>query len=509
MHKINKKIAQFEGLIAMLILAFGIPFGLKADQAKVPSYKLNTITITSTGAMEPMVAKPYPYLRLAKWLTPTTHISLIDKAINLPPGTIFDAKALLSIKQRLMALPYFATVSVMRKIVDPTTDPIISDLIIKTKDRFPISLGVSLDEGPLLTIMHANAWGYGHSFSQQFFLKKRWGYGCTYELPKLHGHYLFGGDYYKQIGSNYRFDHQNVWAAKLFASTTEESYAPYYWITGLSGYKKVFVTALPVSAIKNTSYHDYTLVLGKIGWVADVYQKLSGLYALHDLEKLPKGGSAAMLYGYQKGQFNNRHYIGVHCIKNIVKPRFRYMHINCESGSFLHKNRWEEAILKLGLAYVGPSIQRCNGAHQSVAIDYIIGCRMPKERMLGIMHRDPEVLEAPEVDNSLQAPIYARLNLHLDSTLHMPIVLSSIRFVVLAFTNFIALYNRDNQLLNQTFVDTYGMGLHLEHATKSWPGVALKVGYSPLLGKVVPSVKLAIHTFKNKTEAKPTLVSYS
>lgn len=505
MQKKDKGIARSIGLTTGLLLAFCIPGKAKADPPA--SYTLRTITIASTGAMEPMA--PYPYLRLLKWLTPTTNASLIYRYITLEPGATFDAKALLSIKKRLMALPYFSTVFVKRKGVDGSSATILSDLLIQTKDRFPLTVDLSLDEGPLLAITHHNAWGYGHGLSHQLFLKKRWGYGLAYELPKLHGNYFFGAQYYNQMGSaygnSYRFNYQNLWIGKLLA--IQAPCSPYYWITGLSSSKKQF--AEPVLTMENKAYHNYTFVLSKIGWVVDDYATIRGVYRLHALERLPKGGSIEILYGYQNGGFNNRHYIGINCIKNIATPTLKYLNLSCESGSFIHKKAFEEAILKLALAYAGPPIQTCNGARQFMAIDYIMGYRMPKERMLGIRRRDPEALEAPDNDNSMQAPIHARLNVHLDSTLHMPIMVAPIRFVCLGFAHFIALYNQNNALLNQTWVDRYGIGLQLEHVTMPWPTVVLKIGYSPLLGKVVPSVQLARAHFKNKTDPKPTGVAYS
>lgn len=508
MHKKHKGIVQHISLTAGLVFLFCIPYKVAAHRPTA-AYTLRTITITSTGAMDPMVEKPYPYLRLIKWLTPTTDALFIYKQINLAAGATFDAKALWSIKQRLMALPYFSTVSITRKVVDKGSATMVADLMIQTKDRFPITVDLSLEAGPLLTITHHNAWGYGHSLSQQLFLKTRRGYGLAYELPKLHGNYFFGGQYYNQIGDTYTFNNRNLWVGKLFAIPAKTSCLPYYWTTGLSGYTKQFAKCPPVSAMQNRPYHNYTLVLGKVGWVVDDYATIRGVYRLHDLETLPKGGSIEMLYGYQNGAFNNRHYMGINGIKNIASPTLKYLHLSCESGAFIYKRAIEEAILKLALAYAGPPIQTCKGARQFIAINYIIGYRMPKERMLGIMQRDPESLGLPDQDNRMSSPIYGRLNVHLDTTLHMPIVIHPIRFVCLGFTHFIALYNENNQLLNQTWVDHYGIGVQLEHVHMPWPTVTCTMGYSPLLGKVVPSIRLSIGHFKNQTEPKPTLVAYS
>lgn len=509
MHKKDKRIAPSIGLTIGLLLSYCMPCMVKAN----PTYSVRSITITATAAIAPITVKRYPCLRLVQWLAPTTDATLIRRYIGLEAGADFDGPTLLAIKRRLMALPYFSMVSITRKRVEEDSTAMLADLMIETKDRFPISVGFNLDEGPLFTLTHHNAWGYGHRLSQHFFLKKRWGYGVTYELPKLHSNYFFGGQHYNQRGngygnetkSSYRFNYQNLWMGQLLAIETKEPYAPYYWITGLSGARKRFMPAVWETEHKA----NYTFILGKVGWVADDYTTIRSVYSLHTLERLPKGGSIEILYGYQKGALNNRHYMGISCIKNIASPTLRYLHLSCESGTFMHKKRLEEVILKLALAYAGPPIETCNGARLFMAIDYIMGYRMPKERMLGIRRRDPEALEPPDSKNSMQAPIHARLNVHLSSSLHMPIMVASIRFVCLGFTDFIALYNQYNALLNQTFIDSFGVGLQLEHATMPWLAAIFKLGYNPLLGKAVPSVQFAMGHFKNKRDPKPTQVAYS
>ncbi|WP_114910249.1 hypothetical protein [Cardinium endosymbiont of Sogatella furcifera] len=507
MRKKAKGIAQFIGLTAGWMFSFCMPS--KADASAV--YTLRTITITSTGAIAPTPS--YPYLRLLRWLTPTTHASLIRSYISLAPGVTFDAQTRLAIKQRLMALPYFSTVSVTCKQVKRNSATMLSDLIIETKDQFPITVDVSLDEGPLCTLTHHNVGGYGHRFSNQLFLKKRWGYGFIYELPHRHGNYFLGGQCYNQTGIaysyNYKFNYKNLWVGKLFAIQTKEPYTPYSWIIGLSSGKQTFTARPPDTAMSNTTYQNNSFLLGKVGWVAADYTTTRGVYRLHALETLPKGGSIEILYGYQKGKFNNRQYIGIHCIKNIADPRLRYLHLSCSSGTFINKKRCEEAILKLALAYAGPPIQTCKGARQFITIDYIAGYRMPKERQLGIRRRDPESLALPDEDNSMQAPIHARLTIHLDSTLHIPIMIPPIRFACLGFVHFIALYNQNQALLNQTWVDSYGIGLQVEHVTMSWLAATLRIGYSPFLGKVVPSVQLSMGHFKHTTDPKPSVVAYS
>ena len=183
MHK--RGIVRNAKLTVSFLLSLLNPFALRADNNGITEYKLGSITIESMGAMEPIPVKPYPYVRWAKKLSPTTDASLIFRYIYLKPCAVFHARELLKLKKKLLALPYFSTVSVavMETHANGKGEPAIADIIIKTKDGFPITADLELDKGALLTITHNNAWGSGHILVNQLFFKKRWGYGLVYEIP--------------------------------------------------------------------------------------------------------------------------------------------------------------------------------------------------------------------------------------------------------------------------------------------------------------------------------------
>ncbi|WP_123663500.1 hypothetical protein [Candidatus Cardinium hertigii] len=508
-------------LISGLILFLPILFRFQAYAHSVTEHKLGTITIKSIATMDPMPVKPYPYLRLIKWLSPITHKSLIYRHIDLKPGTIFHYQDLLRIKKKLLALPYFSTVFVTSKPIPSDNQTEVVDIVIQTQDRFPITADFDLEQGPLFTIRHNNAWGYGHIISNQFFLKKRWGYGLEYELPSLNGNYLLGGQCYRQIRNkkkkedSYKFDFQNLWIGKFFYIKATTELLSYYWLVALSGYNKKFVIRPTVTNMENRPYHNQKFILAKLGWVVDGYVSIKNVYALECLELLPKGGSIEILCGYQKSEYNrNRPYVGMSCIKNVVNTSSsfcKYLHLSCKTAAFLHKKVLEEGVLALKLDYVGSLMYtEYNDIRQFIRMNYITGYRMPKERMLGISERDPEELAKPEKEDlyGISQPINARLHVDVYSTFHRPMVVKPLRFVVLGFTKFIALYNRNNALLNPTLINNYGVALRLAHMIRPWPTLELAMAYSPLLRKMVPSVTLSICHFKNNI-AKPTLVPYS
>lgn len=496
------------------ILASFIPLGLKADNDTVIEHKLGKIVIASTGAMDPMPAKPRIYHRFAKWISPTTSPSLIHGYIHLKEGDVLNREELLRIDKILATLPYFSTVSVTKQTTQLDNEKSVADIVIKTKDQFPIGLDVNVVAGPLLTLTHNNAWGYGHIFRNHLFFKKRWGYGLEYEIPQVHGTYFIGGQWYKQTKSTntYSFDCKNLWLGKSFMIKRKPDLSPYYWLTALSGYKETFSTRPTVSSIQNTPYHHYGLILGKTGFIVDSYQKDKGVYSLHSSELLPNGGSIEVLYGYQQGEFNNRQYFGLSCIRNAASTSFGYLGLSCEAGAFLHKKSLEEGVLKLTLDYTTPTKRTaCNGMRPFIHLDYVSGYRMPQERTLGIRKGDPEALDKLQ-ENAIYAikkSINARLNLSIHSTLHPPILVNCVRFVLLGFSDFIALYDRDYNLLNTKLVDNYGLGFRLQHVTIQWPTIDFKLGYNPLLGKTVPSITLSACCFKNKTNPKPAVIQYN
>lgn len=511
------------GLAVGFVFSFFIPFRLKADyKADTSCYTLGKISDESIGCIDPIYTKPCRYLRLVRRLFPiclirqyfpVTDSSLIYGQVGLRSGAVFDYGELLPIEKKLIALPYFSVVSVGCKEVDSNDKTTIADLVIRTQDRFPMTVGYNTDAG-LFTITNNNLLGYGHVFSRQFFLGKRSGFGLEYEIHELCGSYFMGRQYYRQAFCKnlYKFDCKNLWFGKRIAIQTKEDLQPYYWITAVSGDNKHFLTRPLVDLFENKSYHDYRLVLGKLGFVADGYKKTSGAYSLRTSELLPKGGSVEVLYGYQKGEFNNRQYIGIRCIKNVANSFLRCLHLSCETGAFVYNKDLEEGVLKLVLDCVVPLMPAAyNGIRQFIHMDYITGFRMPKERMLGVRRRDPEVLGKPEKDTvfPIIERINTRLNVDICSTFHTPVAIKFIRFVCLGFGNFIALYDRNNKRLNETVVNGYGIGVRLGHITAQWPTVELKLAYIPLLRRFKPSYGFSVCPFKNATASKPTLVHFN
>ena len=504
-------------LVTIVIFCCFFSFGLQADPHLEIKYKLRSVKIEPIGAMDPMPVRPHSYyLRWAKFLCPTTSISLINRYLHLTPGSVVDCDSLLRIKNQLCALPYFSTVSVEKQVDFVNNamdkDTAIADIRIQTTDQFPITFDLDLHTGPLLTIAHNNLGGYGHSLRNQLFIKKRWGYGCIYEVPCLCGNYLIGGQWYRQKGPKdfYIFDYQNLWIDKLFRINIMQNYGLRMAIGGSNQYFKM---RPDVIWKQNRMYDHHRWIVANLGWVVDQYQQVRGVYSLGKVESLPKGGSVDIVWGYQRSELRSRYYVGMYCIKNITAGSvLQYCHLACKTATFINKKRLEEIILRLTLDCVGPLIfMPCNHMRQFICINFIMGARMPWERKLGIYPGDPEALEEPNKDNlcGISQPINARFTMGVCSTLHLPIAINCLQFAFLGCVDFIALYGRNHKLLNATIVQGYGLGLLLEHRRFAWPTLQLKLLYSPLWGKVIPFARLSICSFKNKQNFQPRPLSYT
>ncbi|MBX9889879.1 MAG: hypothetical protein K2X94_01245 [Amoebophilaceae bacterium] len=497
-------------LIIGLFFFFDLLPQLRAVEMEGGKNTIATIEVVAESAIQSELS----YLRWAKWLCPKTRVSWIYKHIVLKPGAVFYESDLLDTKQRLLALGCFAKVSVHKKNNPVENDEHAFDILIQTKDAFPITAEVNISEGALCTITHNHVGGYGHKFIHQFFLKKRWGYGLGYEWPQHRGRYLLGGQYYKQIGEDdlYSFRAGNVWLGKTIAITRKME-AP-YGIVALADYTKKFLKPPVVTAM----YHNYNMVLAHLGLVDNRSRMIKGVYTLHKLESLPSGGSLSLLYGYQMGESNTRHYLGFCGIKNIITSSLGCLHLACEMASFLNKKKLEEGIVKLALDYVGPHLSLYNVMRQFISVSYITGYRMAEGARLALGRRDPEALEEPSAHElcGITQPIQTRLNLYAASLLHRPLLLRSIYFAGIAFGNYLLLYDRNYTLINATLVDNYGIGVRFEHFRKTWPTVELSVAYSPLgrslkpgWGHLIPMVSISMCGFKNIINHKPTLVQYS
>lgn len=485
-----------------------MPLLLHAHEASSGTPKIGSITFQSEGAIHPMPTKPLPYQRFLKWFSPTTAPSLLHSQLPVQSGDALDYGTFAHVEKKLAKLPYLAKASVTGTQVDDALGT--WDILVQTKDRFPLTIDLNLEEGALLTLTHHHAWGYGHVLRNQLFLKKRWGYGLEYELPKAHGWYRVGGQWYHQTGrqDRYRFRHLQLAVGTTFLLHKANKEEEYYWALACGGCKRSFSMRPLVTDQTNRSYHNHTLALVKLSLVDDATTKMRSLYTLHAAERVPKGGGVAFLYGYQRGEYRNRQYVGLQTVKNVVASGFCHM-----SGSvgvfFAKKKTIEEGVLKLALDYATPILSKVH--RQFVSIQYVMGYHMPAERMLGMRKRDPAELERPDADNLFvsQGSIHARLNASFDRFLHAPISVTPLRFAFFCFGNVIALYDRHFALLNTTLVEAYGVGLRIGHAARPWPALDVKIGHSPLLGKMVPTVRLSFCSATNTSDWKPELVSYA
>jgi hypothetical protein len=470
--------------------------------------KIGSITFQSEGAMDPMPAKPWPYQRWLKSLSPTTAPPLLHRQLSVQSGDVLDYGTFSRMEKKLAKLPYLAKVSVKGALVDDVLGT--WDVVVQTKDRFPLTVDLNLEEAALLTCTHHHVWGYGHVVRNQLFLKKRWGYGLEYELPKAHGRYRMGGQWYHQTGGQdtYRFRHLQLAVGKTFLLQKDDKEERYYWALACSGSNRCFFMRPLVTDQTNRSYHNHNLVLVQLSLVDDTTAKMGSLYTLHAAEKVPKGGSVAFLYGYQQGEYRNRQYVGFQAGKNVVASGL--FHMSGSVGMFLGKQKTvEEGVLKLALDYATPILSKVH--RQFVSIQYVMGYQMPAERMLDIRKRDPAELERPDTKDLFVSskPIHARLNACFDRFLHAPISVRPLRFAFFGFGNVVVLYDRHFVLLNTTLVEAYGIGLRIGHGTHAWPALDVKIGYSPLLGKMVPTVRLSFCLVTNTSDWKPELVPYS
>lgn len=501
-----------------------IPLTLKGNACAVEvdkKYRLISIIIDSTAAIDTLPAKPFPRLSLIKKLAPTTKKSLIHRHIKLKPGAIFSNKELWLIKHRLTTLPYFSTVSVKTEIVHPGEIPEVN-LIIVTKDNFPITIDMNWDEGALCTVNYQRTRDYGHQISNLLFLKKRWGYGLVYAIPTLKGGYRLGGNCYGQTSRDevdkdlYTFAYQDIWFEKLFTIARKEvGQIPWYWVVACTTSHKIFLECPDLTVANNTHYSDHTLILGKLAVIADGYAEKNGFYSIQHPQKLSRGGSLELLLGYQYGSAKNRPYIALQCIKNSIGHLWGYLSVGCSVGTFLYKQKLEESVLKWQTAYrTLPLSGKSHGIRPFIDINYIGGFQMSAVKRLAIQQRDPEELTGPSKEelNGISEPIFARLRVHMGSTLHKPIPIHlpflSFQLVLLGFVDLIGLYNKNHALLNNTLIDKYGIGIQLEHAKLPWPTLTLYLAHSPLWGKFSPAIALSIAPF-NHAWIKPQVISYS
>lgn len=455
--------------------------------------------------------------RLASIVLTTTQDWLILGQLSFVSGDNIVPQQLIDSQERLSNLAHIKDAQIMVQERRGSRDRV--DVHIITKDRFPISLDLSLDK-PSLSLTHHNLFGWGHLSQHQVFYKQGLGYRITHNTSHTkHGgiaiewQYLHAQkkginrfrvfrdftdqtNYAGKIEANktrkvkrrileggthpqstsFSFYHQRVWLGAACALRTGDNrHQGRLFLTGKMDHTH-WIQRPRVTKNTNRYFHHYVFGAGSLGFSNKKYYEDQLVYGVGGAENIPYGSKVNIIGGYQFGEFINRPYLRLDIAQGRRIRQLGHLYSAAHIGGFWHNKAVEQGILQLQLEYFTPLFSMGNQRiRQFIRLNYLAGHNMFTGELIST---NISKTSASFLDPFLGGT--QRLHLGLETVLLTPVHFSDYRLAILGFVEAVRLQDAHGKVRQSSFCKSLGMGFRCAHPRFSFGTLQVKVGYSPL-----------------------------
>lgn len=314
---------------------------------------------------------------------------------------------LVSENERLIrSLPYIEDAKIYVEADSVYIDSV--DLIIVTKDKFPLGLSGSFSSFKKFSVepYTRNALGFGHTIQPALIYDSKGdpsvGYGGEYVIPNFSGWFvrtkfdfentykreqyrlniskpfvtadiLYGGglEYYRLSTEDtfkeyflpdsvfdtvyhYSMNYYDVWLARSFF-LKKGNYSRFINLSARLT-KENYISHPEIKADSNYQFHDQNLILFRLTYQHIQYYKTSRLMAFGVTEDVPYGYSFSLLGGYQFNNYYKRPYLGFTVSWTQYFDKIGYFAYQGGAGSFFYNEYFEDFKLGLKIMYYSPYI---------------------------------------------------------------------------------------------------------------------------------------------------------
>lgn len=316
--------------------------------------------------------------------------------------------SIISENERLIrGLPYIEDAKIYVDVDPIYVDSI--DLIIVTKDRFPIGVSGSISSISKFTIepYTRNFLGFGHTLMPALIYNNKGtpsiGYGGEYVIPNFSGWFIrtkfdfentynreryrvniskpfvtndviYGGglEYYRLAATEnfrnyylpdsildtiqyYSMDNYDFWISRSFF-IEKDNYSKFVNLSFRYN-NKTYNNHPNIKPDSNYIFHDQNNFILSVSFNQNSFYKTSRLMGYGVTEDVPYGYTIDLLSGYQFNQFYKRFYIGSSASWTQNFDSFGYLAYQIGAGAFINTDRWEDIKLGSRIIYFSPYIE--------------------------------------------------------------------------------------------------------------------------------------------------------
>lgn len=465
------------------------------------------------------------------------HVSTGNRIIRnnmmIVPGTSLQPAELADNERLVRRLSFIKDARIQ---VVPQEDSPIVDLLVVTKDVFPLKFDIDF-KGTSSTevgVSHINLFGTGHQLENIFVINDNdtgnLGYEATYGIPNLKGTFinsefnyadtfvkegvgvkvfrdfitpdiryaggLEGSRYTRRepffvdlttdssVIVTYNSDFQEIWAAKAVRSYANPPLKGIkervrLVVAGSISRQEFLLRPLEVEQDTNFFFHDRTLFLASIGYSTRKYYKDLLVTNFGRTEDIPIGNLAQITVGYEMGEFESRTYLGGKLAKGRFVGTIGYLKLEGEAGGFIKGNSFEQGVIKGGLNF----FSRLHSIHffrvrQFINANYTIGVRRNVGELINI--NDENGLRGV---NSILLRGTQRATLNTETLLFTPLYFVGFRMALFGFADFGIIESSSKNIFEGKIYKGFGFGFRLKNDNLAFSVIQLRFGFYSNLPK--------------------------
>lgn len=345
---------------------------------------------------------------------------IILKTLTFQPGETLEKTDILDSERLLRALSFINDAKIV--VWNVPNHPDLVNVSVYVQDRYPlaISLGLS-NQQPSFTLINKNLLGRGFYLSSTLLTPttdiKDWGFRERFGAENFPGQYVnFDIDYartsdLKMVSANIEknfvlpeikyaggininrsylnagiidypsieweppldYRRQNFWAGRSFLLGASDR--------PIRSNLYIMTRYLDVNFYDQIEPQEFLpegkFFFGGFSFSRRGYYKNNLIYSFGRTEDVPYGSLTSLNYGYQKGNYGNRHYLEFHhSVGKALIPSKGYLYFSGDIGTFFKRNRAEQGHLKVLTEYISPLINIGNGQFRNfLEIQYVNGFR--------------------------------------------------------------------------------------------------------------------------------------
>ncbi len=312
----------------------------------------------------------------------------------------------------------------------------------------------------------------------------------------------------------YSYWYQDYWLARSFVAGERDQNNRARFTLALRYSQTNFDMRPAITADSNTAYHNYKLMLGKVGFSKRYYTTEELVYAYGRTEDIPIGYLLEFTAGPQLGEYYNRFYNGLSYSSGRFLNQWGYLSFLSELGGFWRHGNMEEGLLQVGVRSFSYLIHKKRTKLRFfVTANYTTGIN--RTQTINFQNEYLSIRNENGIRGLRSRDLFGneRLTLNLESVAYTPFNLYGFRFALFAFADIGWISQSRESVFSNNPYQGYGIGARIRNENLAFKTFQVRLSFYPivpegaqLIGFSISNVSLS--RFLDFNSKKPDLFQF-